>query len=233
MENWWESPYIIILYYRGFTCGKFVSNILSFNKNFVAQIFTHVPFKNPNIVKRFDPGITILAQVPKFDHSIEAFLTEFKIKKIFDTIPASKEECKKWIEYELGCEIWISNDRRRTNNIGKHLLGNKKYCFMVAHDRNELSEYLNNYPNAQVIEIVNDDEIYRQSVNLKTPNPDEMKINPVVPYEHSIKFEIASLFDKVKFFQNINKLLDDLKIADKEFDNRVYDYYNQYTNLYN
>jgi len=217
MLEWWESSYIIILYYRGFTCGKFVSNILSFNKNFMAQISTN------NI---------LISNSSVFDKEVEKFLTELKIESIFKTIPPNKEECKNWMRYELGYEI-VRNRKRIIGSAGLNLLNNKKYCFVVAHDCKELNAYLESFPNAKVLEIINDDEIYYKSVNLKTPNPNEMNINPVVPYEHSIKFEISSLFDKDKFFQNIDKLLDDFEIVDKKFDDRVYDYYDQYTNLYN
>ena len=217
------SDQVIILYYRGFTCGKFVSNILSFNHNFLPQmIVTNRNRRHPQI-KNFLPTVSAIT---------EEILTEVKIAHIFGTIPPTKDACKNWMLYELGCaSFWGMNYFEGIFDPTAVTLMNRDKCgFIVAHDFNELQHRLLIFPNARVLEIVNDEAVYQLSAKLKSNIP--MNIDQIAPYKDSIKFEIKSLFDQTEFFKSIDKLLDDLKIQDKTLDNRVYDYYNQYIGLY-
>ena len=217
------SDRVIVLYYRGFTCGKFVSNILSFNHNFLPQmIVTNRNRRHPQI-KNFLPAVSAIT---------EEILTEVKIAHIFGTIPPTKDACKNWMLYELGCELfWGKNYLEGTfDPTTVTIMNTDKYGFIVAHDFKELQHRLSIFPNAKVLEIVNDETVYQLSAKLKSNIP--MNIDQIAPYEHSIKFEIKPLFDQTEFFKNIDQLLNDLKIQDKTLDNRVYDYYNQYIGLY-
>jgi len=216
------SDQVIILYYRGYTCGKFVSNILSFNDNFLPQMIVNVGYRKHPQIKRLLPRIGLTEEI----------LREIKIEHIFGTIPPTKDDCKNWLEYELGCGLFWGMDCYKgiLNPRSVTLIERGKYGFIVAHDTNELQNRLRIFPNATVLEIVNDETVYQMSAKLKSdimPNLDLIK-----PYEDSIKFEIKTLFDQTKFFNSIDKLLDELKIQDKTLDNRVYDYYNQYIGLY-
>ena len=217
------SDRVIVLYYRGFTCGKFVSNILSFNRNFLPQmIVTNRNRRHPQI-KNFLPTVSAIT---------EEILTEVKIAHIFGTIPPTKDACKNWMLYELGCELFWGMNYLEGNfdPTAITLIKQGKYGFVVAHDLTELQHRLAIFPNAKVLEIVNDETVYQLSAKLKSNIP--MNIDPISSYEHSIKFEISTLFDQTEFFKSIDQILSNLKIQDKTLDNRVYDYYNQYIGLY-
>ena len=217
------SNQVVILYYRGFTCGKFVSNILSFNSNFLPQMIVANKNRRHPQIKNFLPIASAVT---------EDILTEIKIAHIFGTIPPTKDACKNWMHYELGCELFWGTKYLEgiLNPTAVALMDRGKYGFIVAHDFDELQHRLSVFPDATVLEIVSDETVYQLSVKLKSNIP--MNINHITPYRDSIKFEIRPLFNQTEFFKNIDQLLDDLKIQDKTLDNRVYDYYNQYIGLY-
>ena len=216
------SDRVIILYYRGYTCGKFVSNILSFNDNFLPQMIINVGHQRHPQIKRLLPRINLTEEI----------LREIKIEHIFGTIPPTKDDCKNWTEYELGCGVFWGMDCYKgiLNPRTVTLIERGKYGFIVAHDLEMLQNRLRIFPNATVLEIVNDETVYQLSAKLKSNIP--MNIDLITPYKDSIKFEIKTLFDQTEFFNSIDQLLDNLKIQDKTLDNRVYDYYNQYIGLY-
>jgi hypothetical protein len=216
-----SSDRLIILYYRGFTCGKFISNILSFNDNFLPQMIVSSRRRHPQI-KRLLPRTNLTDEI----------LKEIKIEHIFGTIPPTKDDCKNWVEYELGCGVFWGMDCYNgiLDPTAVALIERGKYGFMVAHDSTELQSRLRIFPNAKVLEIVNDEPVYQLSSKLKSNIP--MNIDLITPYRDSIKFEIKTLFNQTEFFKSIDQLFDDLKIQDKTLDNRVYDYYNQYIGLY-
>jgi hypothetical protein len=216
------SDRVIILYYRGYTCGKFVSNILSFNDNFLPQMILSFSYRQHPQIKRLLPHINLTEEI----------LREIKIEHIFGTIPPTKDDCKNWMDYELGCGVFWGMDCYKgiLNPRTVKLVERGKYGFIVAHDSEMLKNRLSIFPNATVLEIVNDETVYQLSVKLKSNIP--MNIDLITPYKDSIKFEIKTLFDQTEFFNSIDNLLDNLKIQDKTLDNRVYDYYNQYIGLY-
>jgi hypothetical protein len=182
-----------------------------------------------NVGRKRHPQIKRL--LPRTDLT-EEILKEIKIEHIFGSIPPSKDKCKNWLEYELGCGLFWGmgcfNGLLNPKTVA--LIERGKYGFIVAHDFNELQNRLTIFPNATVLEIVNDETVYQLSAKLKSNVP--MNLDLITPYKDSIKFEIKTLFDRVEFFKSIDQLLDDLKIQDKTLDNRVYDYYNQYIGLY-
>ena len=231
--NHFDSSFVVILYYRSYSCGKFLSNILSFNKNFVPQIAFNTNTHQHDI------------RAQNFEHLTDTELFELKVDQVMLTIPSSKEECKNWGYWELGCRnFWGVNanslkgsidDFEHTNSEFfpqvKQLLDSKKYCFIVSHTMEELNRCKDMFTNAKIIELVNDEDVNNASVALKAPNTNY--IFPKNPTESSsIKFDIGSLFDQDLFFKNIRQLLDDFQIKDKTLDKRVYNYYNQYIGLY-
>lgn len=226
-EPWTQSPYIVVLYYRYYSCGKFLSNILSFNNNFVPQIAL------TNKVKRWNSSIDILSDRKIFDSELEDFLKEYKIQEIFNTIPPTVEACRDWYEFELGCSMfWNFNSKEGTiDNVHRaciNLLNNKKYCFIVAHNIADLKKWKKLFPNANIIELINDSVVNQLSVKLK--NGVEAKPNPTWP--NSIKFDIGSLFNEELFFANIKLLLSKFNLLDNKMDDRVYEFYKKYVNLY-
>ena len=227
-NSWITSPCIVILYYRPYSCGKFLSNILSFNENFVAQI----PLTDK--VKRYNNTIESIRN--SIDDNL---LLDYKIKQIFLTIPPTIEECKNWWEYELGCSMFWNFDDVNfnldvVNPICLKLLENQKYCFIVAHTPASLALLHNTFINATIIELINDSRVRQLSLNLKA-NRDVGKYESSVltTKDNSIKFDIDTIFDKQQFFQCIDELLNVFNLKNKILDNRVYDYYEQYINLYN
>lgn len=231
--SWKISDHITILYYHSYSCGKFLSNIISFNDNFVPQMAL------TEKVKRYCRDIEVLHSKEIFDKEIEDQLREYKITNIFKTIPPDQSLCLDWYNYELGCQLfWNFNadnidqpgiiDNVHENCI--RLLYNKKYCFIVAHDQTSLQKLKKYFPNAQIIELINDAEIWRASVKLKNNNKISYCPNP--KQLDSIKFEIGSLFDRQEFFKNIENLLTRFDINDRRLDQRVFDFYEKYVSLY-
>jgi len=224
-HTWAQSPYIVILYYRGYSCGKFVSNVLSFNENFVPQMAL-----TPSI-KRYNSKIEQLVQ--QFDKEL---LKDYKIQQIFLTIPPSKSECKQWEKYELGCSMfwgfWAGDlNFNKLHPVVPELLTHKKYCFIVAHSYSVHQMLASKFPNATTIELVNDTEVRQLSINLKS-TINYLPAPLTKPIDNSIKFDIGSLFNKQQFFDNIYELLSKFDIPQRELDSRVYKYYQQYVNLY-
>lgn len=232
-HGWRYSDHIVILYFHPYACGKFLSNVLSFNDNFIPQIsFT-------DQVERYNRDIEILNTKDVFDDPIENFLREYKIKEIFLTIPPTQQACRDWWAYELGCKFfWNFN----ANNIDDsdvldavhqnclHLLRNQKYCFIVAHDIKQLQSIKKYFSNAKILELINDERVYQASVALKSDGSVHRRPNPI--QQESIKFDIDCLFDQDKFFQNIKELLDKFPIKDASLDPRVFEYYKNYVKLY-
>jgi hypothetical protein len=216
--TWADSPYIIILYYRGYTCGKFLSNILAFNNNFIPQL-------------RY-PEISHLVRSRPNYSDVENAINEIKIKQIFSTVPPSKEECLNWLKYELG-----EGDLFYKYQSAGYFLNNKKYCFIVAHDIPQLHQLQHHYKNAQIIELINDEQVLKLSRKLKVkqeeldqfPTDQFFKLETV---DYSIKFDIGSMFNQNDFFNNVNDLLEKFNIDDKTLDNRVFTFYNSYMELY-
>ena len=227
-NSWITSPCIVILYYRPYSCGKFLSNILSFNENFVAQI----PLTDK--VKRYNNTIESIRN--SIDDNL---LLDYKIKQIFLTIHPTIEECKNWWEYELGCSMFWNFDDVNfnldvVNPICLKLLENQKYCFIVAHTPASFDLLHNTFINATIIELINDSRVRQLSLNLKANRDvEKYKSSVLITKINSIKFDIDTIFDKQQFFQCIDELLNVFNLKNKILDNRVYDYYEQYINLYN
>ena len=238
--DWINSNYIVILYYRPYSCGKFLSNVLSFNKNFCPQFCLqrkYTGYEN-GFHRLYDPKVEELLSNSEIDEKI---FTEYKIEKIFKTIPKSKSECDEWTStYELGCfQFWgtgIFGDllKEPIKNIYPqpiNVLNQKKYSFIVSHDIDQLKRYRLFFKNAKIIEIVNDEKINFISRQLKNSNiAVPQPINESC--ELSLKFDINSIFDERLFFQHITDLLQQFNINDVELDSRVYKFYNMYINLH-
>lgn len=229
---WQNSDKIIILHFRPFGCGKFVSNVLSFNDNFVPQMYLVERFK------KWNSDVKVLDNLETFD---ESFLKEYKIKQIFDTIPPTKHDCRKWGEYELGCQMFwnfrVPEINERLPLVQKsaiNILTKGFYCFMVSHNDEEVKLLKNIFKNARVIQIINDHTIREMSVKLKLDPKDSGILNqtPLDEDNDHIKFDIDYLFDQNMFFKQITRTMEQLDITDKSLDPRVHDFYKKYTDLY-
>jgi hypothetical protein len=226
MNSWQHRPNIIIILYRPYASGKFLSNILSFNDNFVPQICL-----TPS-VKRWHSGVLCFDKIETFDHLI---LKEHKIQEIFNTIPPTRDEWLNWHEYELGCSMfwgsWGSNfNLKDVYTPAINILEQNYCCFLMCHSFKDLEKYKLLFPNAQIIQIVNDKKIVTKNLMIKSlyqqPN------NEMHSDESLLQFDIDTVFDKFVFFEEVNLLMKKLNISNRELDSRVYDYYCKYTSLY-
>lgn len=219
---------VIILYYRPYSCGKFLSNVLSFADDVVPQLETSINYS------RFHDSLLCLDTDKKFTLEQESFLKKYKIERIFQTIPPSYDELQQWLDYEMGCmQFWGFNANNLSlhnmNPIASAILNNNKRTFIVAHTTNELELLQSVFKENQVIEIVNDDHINLISIRLKNKLPQQYPVNNT--RINTIKFDIDCIFDKDKFFNNIEQLRTTLDIG--TLDVSVYEFYDKYIALYN
>lgn len=228
--EWYLSNRIIILYYRRYSCGNFLANILSFNNNFIPK-FVLDPF-----TPRYNPRVVELCQLP-WSVEAEQECNKLKFQLLNTTIPTDPSDSVHWKKYELGCQEfwgWSVDEFDKVSQITLHnecgyFLNNNKYCFITAHTEKQYNDVKNVFINAKTIELVNDKKSNYVSTVIK--NIDARYSHPPTLVD-SIKFDIDSQFNQTDFFKNIDQLLDQLTVDNKELDSRVYDYYNQYTKLH-
>lgn len=215
---------IVILLYNGYSCGKFLGNILSYNKNFVPQ------FPLDGNRHRFFSKET-------YDNFSLTELQELKHDSIMLTIPLP-EETTNWWEYELGCKgfwgFWSGDMQKPINTKALWLLNQGIKCFFVTHTLRDYFEAKKKFPNAKTVKLINDKKINKLSKTLKLSknnyNPPWIDLST---YQiDSIDFDIGSMFDKLNFFANIDQLLTNLTIIDKDLDPKVNIYYQNYCDLY-
>ena len=231
---WKLSKNIVFLLYNPYSCGKFVSNVLSYNQKFVPQ------FPLDGNRQRWYSRETYDAM------SLEQLMA-IKHETIMKTIPPTKKDCKDWWEYELGCQgFWgfYFDARVVTNEYLRHVKVNAKAewllqqsvnCFMMLHDHNQLSLVQEHFPNCHIVKLINDQHINRLSTDLKHNNERNM-LNPVDFLEITspgvIEFDIGSLLNKTQFFNNIDQLIKALGVTNTCLDSSVDQYYQSYCNLY-
>ena len=224
--HWRESKNIIVFLYNPYSCGKFVSNILSYNQRFVPQF-------------PFDGNRQKCYSKETYDAMPLEQLMAIKHETIIKTIPSTKQDCVDWWEYELGCRgFWGFDDTDLPNaNINpkvKWLLAQNINCFLMVHDYKNLSTVVEFLPNCQVVKLINDSSINALSQNFKNNKNKTavVDLSRITLPKSSIDFDIGSIFDKTQFFNNIDQLLIELDIEDTFLDNNVNQYYQSYCNLY-
>lgn len=221
----WNNSNVIVLCFNAYSCGKFLSNILSYNSNFIPQYpfgFGQTPLQTVNL------DYTQLS----FDE-----LLLLKHDTIMRSLPP-KKDIKNWVYYELGCEqFWgtWAEAMPLTPICAKAewVLQQGKYCFIMAHNSAQADVLLNNFPSATVIKIINDRRVNLLSKKIKTRDRliyvDLLK--NFVP-KNCLEFDIDLIFDKDVFFKNINRLLTDIGVQDRSLDSRVFEYYQKYCEYY-
>lgn len=230
MNSWQDSPNIIIMLYRPYASGKFISNILSFNHHFCPQICLDEG------VKRWHSSVLCLDQIQTFDHE---FLQQRKIREIFDTIPPVLDLWSEWMEYELGCKMFwgcydSDFDPQKVRPGVINILEHGYRCFLMCHHHADLAKFRGFFPNAQIIQIVNDKKILTKNLALKSsPDRSLQQIQPSLQTDDAfLHFDIDTVFKELIFFEAIDVLLQTLGIDDRILDPRVYDYYQRYTAFY-
>ena len=181
---------------------------------------------------KYNNAVQIL-NTDSYSQEIESFLNEEKIKQIFETLPPTTKT-DMWGSYEMReTQFWGLAPYNPSPIPGK-LIKNNKYGFLTVHDDIEYSIMSQMVPNAIVIELVNDVAPYTLSKFFKNTVEYESCTHYDIPatLDHSIKFNIGSLFDQRKFFLNVKKLLNQFPIIDKTLDKRVYSFYNRYMEYY-
>jgi len=230
MNTWQHSPNIIIILYRPYASGKFISNILSFNDFFCPQICLDEG------IKRWHSSVRCLDQAQTFDH---AFLQQRKIQEIFDTIPPALDFWSEWREYELGCNMFWGCwgnffDPQKVRPAAINILDHGYRCFAMCHHLDDLGKLRAFFPNAQIIQIINDEKILAKNLALKCSADDSCKEDqPILPANDAfVQFDIDTVFNESIFFDAIDILLQKLGIEDRTLDPRVYIYYRKYTEFY-
>lgn len=233
--SWRHSNKVICLQYRPYSCGRFVSNILSYNNNFLPQ---YTLDKNTPIANYVD-----------INHKHEVIL---------HTLP-STEHLKSWRDYELGCDKFYgfkpydAQLYRRIFHLGSNTINKKVFDDLLANIKSKAKEILENtnlftfivshnnpnttlikeiFPNSILIEFVNDSYVNRLSKQIKTNEVDTNTPVWIDYSDSSYKFDIGTLFCQNEFFDQIDKLMDYLKIDNKELDTKVFEYYEKYIDIY-
>lgn len=232
--NWRESKKVICLQYKQYSCGRFVSNILSYNKHFLPQ------YNLDNNV-----SIDVYSNI-NYKHQI-----------IMQTIP-DESNLKNWRDYELGCDkfygVKMYDDtlyrkmfhqatgllmKVHFNNLldtikpkAKEIIEtNNFFVFIVSHHDVCTRLVKEIFPNATLIEFINDREINRLSRKIKS-NLVGSNDNVVKFTNQSYKFDIGTLLDESRFFVEIFKLINYLGCEDMTLDTKVYEYYKKYKSIY-
>lgn len=229
--SWRLSDKIICLQYKQYSCGKFLSNILSYNQYFL----------------------------PQFNLNTETSLIEYsdihyKNDIISGTIP-EYNNLKQWRHYELGCDkfygIKLCEEATlkklihdATNTVNSHMLNkliseikpkvkeilenDKHYIFIVSHHKvcTKLIRLI--FPNALLVKLVNDELVNEISRNMKSDG----KFIDANFDNYSYEFDIGTMFIKDKFFKEVESFLSYLKLDDTKLDSKVYGYYEEYIGLY-
>lgn len=222
-----DNSNVIIICFNPYSCGKFLSNILSYNKNFIPQ-FPFSPDKKPIQTKDIDYNQMSFSELLYLKHDV-----------ILRSLPP-KEKVTEWEYYELGCEqfwgTWADDlDTKPIARKAKEILGHGTYCFIMGHTPEQTDCLIRHFPFAKIIKIVNDQHINLRSRRLKIK---EYKFNLVKDelkgYEpkQCLQFDISSLFNQEHFFKNVYQLLEEIGIQDCSLDPQVFEYYQKYCNLY-
>jgi hypothetical protein len=214
MQDWKSSSNIILVYYTSYAGGKFVINSLGFSH-------------------RCCPAIDIDIQKDKYNN------LKLKIPSIFKTIPPNKQECLKWAEYELRCDLfWKFNYHEyqqfgavylnRVPDVVKHILEDR-YCFIVVHADQLLADYRCEFPNAKVLQIYNYNEFIKIASPLKGGLPFTAVGQPDVAGD--FLFDMHTIFNWTKFKHELDRCCDWLNI-DAIDSNELVQYYQQYIALH-
>lgn len=225
-----------MLYFRRFASGNFLANILCHNREFVPK-FNFDLSRNGWV-----DGKSILNMSDD-----ELFATQLDVLK--STIPPTKEECKNWWNYELLCYAFWSKDSHTFNSMTDvelwkwkanlriepyKLMKRNKRCFIVMHDQIRQQYYKSVFPNATLVQLVNDKRTVEKGLKLKGSKDHVAHPQTELPgvIDGAIQFDIDSIWDQAKFFENVDSLLETLNVKDKTLDSSVYEYYTSYINLY-
>lgn len=227
---------LIILHFRQYASGNFLANVLCHNREFVPKFN----------LDRGRPNFIDAKKILKMSDD-ELFATQLDL--VHKTIPPTKQDCKDWWSYELLCSgFWVKEQKifydiedvdflTWTENFRFEpwcLMLRQKRCFIIMHEAKRNQYYNRLFPNATILQLVNDEQTVQKGIDLKAPAAYLNMVTPPNPImQNAIYFDIDSLWHQDLFFKNVDNLLETLKVKDKTLDSTVYDYYNAYINLYN
>ena len=144
------------------------------------------------------------------------------------------------MEYELGCNMFwgcygSDFDPQKVRVGAINILEQGYRCFLMCHSLMELAKFRCLFPNAQILQIVNDKKILAKNLALKCSVDLSLwhDQHPALQEDDSfVQFDIDTVFDQSVFFGAIDALMQNFGIADRTLDSRVYDYYHRYTAFY-
>lgn len=239
--RWRFSNRVIFIQFRQFSCGKFLSNVLSYNRNFI-----------PSYNLKDNP--IPLNQMVDMSNKHSA---------IMGTLP-DPEKRKQWLHYELSCVKFfgfdlssdmnnpiflatqgyirqnvfnftdksISNLNMLINPKAKDILENTDYyTFLMTHNDPYYAIYKAVFPMSIDIQIVNDARVNLLSQEIKS-NTIPVSHGKFKERSNTFKFDIDTMFNKNDFFDEIFRLLTYFKLEDQTLDDRVYEYYEKYIEMY-
>ena len=221
-----DKSNVVILCYNPWSCGKFLSNILSYNKNFVPQF--------PFAIDEKPHGTTdIDYNQLSFDQLLAA-----KHDTVMRSIPPACH-INNWRDYELGCtQFWGASAGSISKDLlidkAKWILDQNVYAFIMCHEPGHLINAQKLFPRAKTIRIVNDlvINILSKKLKLGVKKPGYQNNFSKHTFENCVNFDIQSMFNQDRFFLNIHRLLTDLGVEDTCLDPKVYEYYTKYCELY-
>ena len=237
---WQDSKKVICLNYKEYSCGRFVSNILSYNKNFL-------PLYNLDDTTPIEQYKSI----------------SYKHEVISKTIPIDKN-LNHWRLYELKCDhfygLKIEYDQKLIEELfhiptqqvkkiplqrlcelikprAKLILQNTNYfVFFTTHDDYQLKLVQAIFPNTIVIQLINDEYINLLSKKIKSiTNVFKTKASYDANFtlnDSYLKFDIGTMFDKIQFFAEVNRILNTLECEDTSLSPLVFEYYEKYISIY-
>lgn len=225
---------IIILFYPWCAGGKFFGNCLALSKNAV--------FQHKSLIK-----IDLDFSKQNKDYY------DWKLFTALKTLPPSKEKCKNWGDYELGCFQlfnWYANsldipiDEKLSHEVKILSNNNSKNFFIVAHTYSELINIKKFFTNAKVIAFKNFEKFMYIAINLKNNHDmldDEFfsKIDYNIKEYYKILLLIEPLrvinyeyiFEEEKFLKEIESAYDDLNYDDYNI-NLIKEFYSKYISLH-
>jgi len=233
--KWRYSKRVICLQFREYSCGKFVSNILSYNNNFLPQFnldtidltsaYYDINFKH-EIIMNTIPNNSLLKNWRKFELGNENFYGyNFTDPTVYNKIIHPGTNSVKITAFD---NLILSKIKEKVKEI---LETTDYFVFIISHRPIFTRLIQELFPNVILVEFINDQLVNKLSQKIKTTK--EKNTFGLVSFNNSeIKFDIGTLFSKKDFFQEIKLFMYNLGCSDIDLDEKVKEYYNKYISLY-
>lgn len=219
-----QTHQIVIVYFPRFAGGKFLINCLSMSAHGVFSDSRYAEAEFPQYVTEFHSSNVTDAVL--WQRLLGDYYEDFKLACATDTLPASADLMNRWFSMELGCEKLfgvnprlyndVSTDAMKNQNFNNviHTLSNQtdKKFFLVAHDRDTLSDMLAVWPNAIVVRLHSFVNFQDLASQLKC-GKSLITAEPALTRPH-LSFDVSTYFSKSAFMPALHDLYLQLKFTD-------------------